>query len=168
MIVAGFRSGDDLARAVVRLRNAGIAVETHTPLSPPKAAEPISRAAGWLPLLILLAGVTVAAGGFLLQCYGFMVSYPLDIGGRPNFFWTSYAVNAFEGGVLAAVATGFFGFLIANRLPWLYDPVDECDALREATRDGWFVAIPAEDGEKAKHARRVLDEAAPVLVEEVP
>ena len=82
---------------------------------------------------------------------------PVLIGGRPNFFWTSYAVYAFECGVLAATMTGFVGFLIACRMPALYEPEDECDALRDATRDGWFLLLRDPD----ERARATLRELRP-------
>ncbi len=41
--------------------------------------------------------------------------------------------------MLAAVGTGFVSFFMANRLPRLWEPSDECDMLKDATRDGWFL-----------------------------
>ena len=69
-----------------------------------------------------------------------------------------------ESGFLAGTLTAFVGFFAANGLPRLYEPSDESAALREASRDGWFVLT----GEPDTVARRVLREARPVLIEQVP
>lgn len=159
MIVARFATMDDLVRAVRRLRARGIAIETRTPVALPDDEE---GAGTRLPLLIFLAGMLGAAAGFGMQAYATTVGYPFLIGGRPNFFWTSFIVYAFECGVLAAVATGFIGYFVANRLPRLWEPSDECDMLREATRDGWFLIA------RGKGAGEAVRAEAPMRVEEVP
>jgi hypothetical protein len=35
-------------------------------------------------------------------------------------------------------------------------------------RDGWFVAIHAEQAERLSHARAVLDELRPAVIEDIP
>lgn len=139
MIVAGFPSRDALLAALDRLRDAGIPVETRTPAALPEpSGSPLPRAAA-------IAGLAGAAAGFGMQCYATMAGYRMLIGGRPDFFWTSYLVYAFECGVLAAMLTCFVGFFIACRMPALYEPEDESEALRAATRDGWFLLLRRPD-----------------------
>ena len=160
MIVARFADKEDLARAAERLRRqGGLDVETRTPT----ALEEDQEGEGTIiPLLMFVAGVLGAAAGFGMQAYATTVSYPLIIGGRPNFFWTSFIVFAFECGVLAAIATGFISFFALNRLPRLWEPADECEMLREASRDGWFLIARGED------ARAAVSALDPVRLEELP
>ena len=157
-LVASFASRTALMEALPRLRTLG-AVETYTP----EALE--NDQPSVLPLVVLIAGLSGAAGGFGMQVYANMIGYPVNIGGRPEFSWPAFIPIAFEIGVLAAVLAGFIAFLIVNRLPRLYDPVDESSLLRGATRDRWCVAIRTGSPDRA-HA--LLHDLAADAVEELP
>jgi hypothetical protein len=159
MIVARFATKDDLVHAVKRLRERGLRIETRTPIALPDDEEGEGTR---IPLLIFLAGMAGAGLAFGMQTYATTTSYPLIIGGRPNFFWTSFIVFAFEVGVLAAVGTGFVSFIVANRLPRLWEPSDECDMLKDASRDGWFLIA------RGAGAREAVRAQGPTRVEELP
>jgi hypothetical protein len=113
-----------------------------------------------------VAGVAGFVGCFLLMTYADVYAYPLDIGGRPTFAWPAFVPIAFEVGVLCAMVVGFFGYFIVCRMPQLYDPVDECERFRRASRDGWFVAIRSSDPEHVAQARTLIDTLQPTSVEE--
>jgi hypothetical protein len=157
-VVASFASEAGLVDALPRLRALG-AVETYTPTALEDDQPSI------LPLVVLVAGLVGAAGGFGMEVYANVIAYPVDIGGRPGFSWPAFVPIAFEIGVLSAVLAGFIGFLVANGLPLLYDPVDEASLMRGATRDRWCVAIRTEAPDRA-HA--LLRDLAADAVEELP
>lgn len=157
-LVASFASQAGLVDALPRLRALG-GVETYTPT----ALEDDQPST--LPLVVLVAGLLGAAGGFAMQVYANMIGYPVDIGGRPEFSWPAFIPIAFEIGVLSAVLAGFVAFLVVNRLPRLYDPVDECSLLRGAMRDRWCVSIRTEAPDQT-HA--LLRDLAANEVEELP
>jgi hypothetical protein len=52
------------------------------------------------------------------------------------------------------ILAGFFGYLVANRMPRLYEPVDECRAMRRAIRDLYCVAVQTEDPDQIRTALR--------------
>ena len=162
MILGQFAHEESLPHALSVLRGAGLGpVETYTP-APLAAAESTSR----LPLIILLGGVLTGAASFALQCISAMVAYPFDIGGRPGFAWPSYVPTAFENAVLGAIAAGFFGFMIINHLPRLYDPVDDIPIMRNASRDGWMLQVCATDAQEMRQARTLMLELGAIQVEE--
>jgi hypothetical protein len=158
LIVASFVSETGLAEALPRLRALG-AVETYTP-QPPHDDRP-----SILPLVVLLAGLLGAGAGFGMQVYANTIGYPVDIGGRPEFSWPAFVPIAFEIGVLTAMLAGFFGYLVVNRLPHLYDTVDEAMLMRGASRDRWCVAIRTGEPTRTHDLLRTL---AAEQVEELP
>jgi hypothetical protein len=158
LIVASFESETGLIEALPRLRALG-AVETYTPKALHDDRPSI------LPLIVLIAGLVGAGAGFGIQVYANTVGYPVDIGGRPEFSWPAFVPIAFEIGILAAMLAGFFGYLVVNRLPHLYDKVDEAMLMRGASRDRWCVSIRTESPDQAHDLLRTL---AAEQVEDVP
>jgi Protein of unknown function (DUF3341) len=161
MILGSFASEKDLMRAVAALHGEGLGpVETHTP------APPEEERSG-LKLVMLIAGLLGAAGGFGIQAYTTGLAYPIDIGGRPDVFWPAYIPFTLECGLLAAMLAGFFGFLIVNRMPALYEPIDESDDFRRASLDTWFLALRTEDPDRVRRAMDVLRRLEPMRLEEL-
>lgn len=160
-MLAGFDSLQGLQHALERLSEAGIEVlETYTP--GPVGTE---ASGSTLPRAMCAAGMAGFVGCFVLMSYADVVAYPLNIGGRPAFAWPAFVPIAFEVGALCAMVAGFLGYFMACRMPQLYDPVDECDSFRRASRDGWFVAIGTTDPEAEAKARSLLDALQPTSVE---
>jgi hypothetical protein len=161
MILAVFATEREMLAAATDLREQQAGeVELFMPIEPEHKAGH-----SWVPIAILVAGMIGLVGSFLLMTYATTMNFPLDVGGRPNLSWPAYVPIAFETGVLAAVTMGFFGFLAACRLPRLYDPIDESDAIRAATRDGYVVVVRRTD---AVRARRTLAAFGPVQMDETP
>jgi hypothetical protein len=150
-VLAAFVNRQGLQSALSRLRAAELGtLETYTP-------QALEEGPSLLPPAIFFAGVLTMAASFALQVYANVSAYPLDIGGRPEFSWPSYIPIALENGILAAIAVGFFGYLFINRLPRLYEPIDEAVAIRRASRDLWCVAVQTDRPEDAQRILRSCD-----------
>ena len=163
MIVALFREEESLIDAVGRLRAAGIdAVETYTP-APLRDAPRTSP----VPVIVLLGGLIGAFASLGLQTYAYTLAYPFPIGGRPQFAWPSFTPTVFENAVLVAIVSGFVAFMLVNRLPRLYDRIDEADLMRQASQDGWIVAVRSTDEPTLRHAHALLEELG-ARIESVP
>jgi Protein of unknown function (DUF3341) len=159
-VLAGFETEQALRHALDRLAAEHVGnVETYTPvaLNEHPTGSP-------LPLLMFVAGILGFAGFFGLMAYADVWAYPQNIGGRPEFAWPSFVPIAFELGVLCAMGAGLLGYFVICRLPRPYEPIDECEHFRRASRDGWFVAVRSSDA----HARGILDALRPASIEEFP
>ena len=158
-LLAAFSDRHSLQAAVDRLRAAELGpLETYTPQALEAGPSP-------LPPAIFCAGMLTTAASFALQVYANVSAYPLDIGGRPQFSWPSFVPIALENGILAAICAGFFGYLLINRLPRLYEPIDETVAIRRASRDLWCVAVHTT---RAEDAQRILGSCGADSIEELP
>ena len=156
-VIAGFRSEQAFKKALNAAKTLNLGgLETFTPM-------PSVPGRSILPTVILIAGVLGTLASFLLQTYANVWAYPIDIGGRPGFSWPAFIPIAFENGVLVAILTGFFGYFIANRMPRLYERIDESSAVHGAMRDVWCVHIRTAEPHRAlaamwDHAPDVLEE----------
>jgi len=163
--VAEFAEEGALVAAVDRLRAHGFApLDSYTPHPVPALDEAFGGRPSRLPLVILIAGIVGTLGGFGMEYYAAVVDYPINIGGRPLNSWPAFVPIAFEIGVLLAIVAGFFGYLIANRLPSLHVPgLDEGD-FRAASRDHYLLTVSTDDPGRL---RRALADLGAVRVAEL-
>jgi hypothetical protein len=158
-----FETESALCEALARLRAGHIDdLRTYTPK--PLESEPTHSP---LPLIVFVAGLTGSIAGFAMQVYANTSAYPLDIGGRPRYSWPAFIPITFEIGVLSAVLAAVFGYFVINRMPRLYERVDDFDSMREAMRAGWLVAIRADEPERLARARAIVDRLHPAAIEEM-
>jgi Alternative complex III, ActD subunit len=139
----------------------------------PFPIEELSEALGFhrtkMPLLILLGGITGAISGFALQYYCAVVSYPINVAGRPLNSWPSWIPVTFELTVLIASLTAVFGLLAVCGLPMPYHPLFHVPRFSRATRDGFFLCIEATDPRFDREATKdFLSGLNPREVTEVP
>ncbi len=164
-LVASFATEEQLLDARARLGADRIAgIETYTP----KALPADRKGTGsLLPVAIFAAGILGMAAMFALETYSDVLNWPVDVGGRPAFSWPAFVPIAFEFGILCAMSTGIAGFLLVNGLPRLWEPVDECDAMRQAMRDEYVLAVHNEDRRELARAHRILLALEPLSIEEI-
>src|SRR4029079_4781140 len=71
--------------------------------------------------------------------------YPINVGGRPLYALSAFAVVAFELTVLFAALFPAIGMLALNGLPRLHHPVFGAHAFPRASKDRFFLCVLATD-----------------------
>lgn len=169
-LLAEFGGEAELVTAARMVREAGY---TRTDAYMPYPSHEVIHALGVkrskVPLIVFLGGAIGAVGGYLMQYWMSAIDYPLNIGGRPLNSWVSFIVVTFELTILLGAISGVLGMFALNRLPQPYHPVFNVPAFQAAaSRDGFFLAIEAEDEKFDRQATMdLLRRAGAVRVAEV-
>jgi hypothetical protein len=71
----------------------------------------------------LIGAITGGLTGYLMQYWISVVSYPINVGGRPYHSWPSFIIVTFEMTILFGAISAVFGMLALNGLPMPYHPV---------------------------------------------
>src|SRR5947209_11039575 len=122
-----------------------------------------------LPMIVLIGGILGGITGFMLQYLTAVVTYPLDIGGRPLNSRPAFIPVTFECTILGAALSAVFGMLALNGLPMPYHPLFNVPSFARATRDGFFLSIKAEDPRfHPESTAQFLRGLGPRDVQEVP
>lgn len=169
-VLAEFAHPDDLVVAIKAARSAGYRkLDAYTPMPVESVIEALEIHSTGLPPLVLLGGILGGLGGFFMQYYSFVISYPVNIGGRPLNNWPMFIPITFELTVLAAALTCVLGMLALNGLPRPYHPLFNVPSFALATKDHFFLCIqaidPHFDREKTK---QFVETLKPRQVIEVP
>lgn len=169
-LMAEFSTGDALLDAAKRARDEGYQqVEAYAPYPVEGIAEVVGFKRNRVPLMALLGGIAGGAGGYFLQWYSAVIDYPINVGGRPLHSWPSFIPATFELTVLGAALAAVFGMLLANGLPRLHHPVFDAPDFEQATRNRFFLCLPARDPHfDAQRGKAFLDSLQPLSVNEVP
>jgi hypothetical protein len=169
-LIAEFAGPEPLFEATRRTYEAGYRrMDAYSPFPVHGLAEAMGRRGIRIPLIVLAGGIVGGVGGFLLQTYGAVFDYPLNIGGRPTFSWPSFIPITFELTVLGAVFAAVFGLLALNGLPQPHHPVFNAPNFELASRSHFFLCIEAADPKyDTVETRRFLESLEPQSVAEVP
>ena len=168
-VVAEFDSAEALLQAAIRAREAGHAgLQAYTPFEIEGLADAVGFPRSRIPAITLVAAILGGAGGYFMQWYAAVVSFPINIGGRPAHSWPMFIPVAFEMTILCGSLAAVVAFLVGSRLPSLHHPVFDAPGFVRATRDRFFLALPAAaEGFDRQAARRTLQGLQPLSCHEV-
>ncbi len=168
-LLAEFSSPEELIRAAEQAHAAGFRkMDAFAPFPVDGLAEALGRKTR-LPLLVLIGGILGGVGAYYMEWYANVVSYPINIGGRPMHSWPAFVPITFELTVLAAALTAFFFSLGLNGLPRLYHPLFNVPRFERASQDSFFLCIESRDPNfDPEKTRKFLQSLNATSVMEVP
>jgi hypothetical protein len=169
-LVAEFADAQALCAAARHVRAHGYTrAEAYSPFPVDGLDEVLGAPRDWVAPAALLGGILGGAGAYFLQWYAAVVDYPVNIGGRPLHSWPAFIPATFELTILGAALAAVVAMLALNGLPQLYHPLFEVDEFELASRNRFFLCLPAHDPVFAPGpARALLEERGPLLLREVP
>jgi len=145
-LLAEFGSPAELLEAARAAHRVGYKrMDGFSPFPVEGLAEALGMHRTRLPYLVLLGGILGAISGYGMQYYASVISYPLNVGGRPLNSWPAFVPVTFELAILGAALTAVIGMLMLNGLPRPYHPLFGVDAFAHATQDRFFLCIEAAD-----------------------
>jgi hypothetical protein len=169
-LAAEFDSPEAILDAAKQLRADGYeAAEAYTPFPVTGLSEHLGYRRTGVPLVVLIAAVCGAGGGFFMQWFANSIHLPWNIGGRPMNSWPAFIPITFECAILLAGLSAFIGMLAMNKLPQPYHPMFRLDSFPRASRDRFFLCIESSDPKFDLDATRAfLERMHPLAIMEVP
>lgn len=167
-LLAEFGSPERLVEAARAAKAAGAqGLDAFTPFPVDGLADVLAIRERRIPKLGLIGAVFGALGAYGMQT-ATNLDYRLDIGGRPLVSLQAFTLIAFELTVLCSVLFLVAGFFVLNRLPRFHHPLFWVARFERATRDGFFLYLPAPNEGSLAEAHRLAANLGAVSVDEVP
>ena len=169
-LLAEFDGPDEVLEAARRAFAAGYrAMEAYTPIPVHGLTEALGQVPTKLPLLTFTGGLIGAVSGYGFQYWASVISYPMNVGGRPYHSWPAFMPVVFEMTVLGAALFSVLGMLALNGLPMPYHPTFNVPEFKLASRNRFFLSLKTTDAKFDRDTtRRFLEELKPRAVYEVP
>ena len=145
-VIAEFDSPTALVAAARAAREKGYRkLDAYSPFPIEELSDALHLHHNKLPLIVLIGGIVGGTLGYLLQYWVTVVSYPINVGGRPLHSWPAYIVIAFEMTILLASLSAVLGLLGLCGLPTPYHPTFNVPRFALASRNRFFLCIEATD-----------------------
>ena len=169
-VIAEFPDAQSLLDAANATREAGYtSLDAYSPFPIHGLSEAIGFHKSRLSAVVLAMGIIGGIGGFFMCWYANVISYPLNIGGKPYNAWPAWIPITFECTILLAAFGAVFGMLALNGLPMPYHPVFNVKRFEQASRDRFFLVVQARDPKfELDQVRTFLDGLNPREVNDVP
>jgi len=169
-IMAEFENATDLVVATKAAYAAGYRkMDAYSPFPIEEASEALGFHKTRVPLIVLVGGLLGGSGAYALQYWINVISFPLNIGGRPWHSWPAFIVPTFEMTVLFGGLAGVFGMFALNGLPMPHHPVFNDERFGRVTRDRFFLCVEAADPKfDLVTTNEFMQSLQPLSISEVP
>lgn len=168
-LLGEFETTEQIVDAASKTYAAGYRkINGYTPFPVHGLSEALGQKPTRLPVAVFVGGIVGGCLGYFMLYYASVISYPLNIGGRPLHSWPAFIPITFEMTILGAAATAFLGMLARNGLPHPNHPLFNVQAFTLASRNRFFLSIQSSDPLfDVVRTRRFLEELG-AHVHEVP
>ncbi len=168
-MLAEYDTPEAVVSAAVLARGEGYSsLDAYSPFPVEGLAEALNFHKNRIPLVVFIGGLLGGLTGYFMQWYASVVSYPINVGGRPMHSWPMFLPITFEMTILCAAFAAVFGMLGLNGLPRPHHPVFGAPGFDRASRDRFFLCIFAIDPKyDAPTVRSFLETTSPTRVTEV-
>lgn len=169
-LLAEFGDAETVRKAAESARLAGYRrLDAYSPMPVEGLAAAVGKTSTRLPFIALMGGILGGLSGYALQYYVSVISYPLNVGGRPLHSWPAFIPATFETTVLGAALATVLGMLALNGLPRPHHPLFNIEEFKLASRDRFFLCIEAVDPLfDLEVTTSFLDDLSPRALWEVP
>jgi hypothetical protein len=168
-MMAEFDTPEAMMDAATKARQTGYTkIDGFCPFPVEGLSEALGERDSRVQYMVLLGAIVGGCTGYGLQYLTGVITYPVNIGGKPLHSWPTYGPVTFELTVLFACLTGIVTMLVLNGLPSLYHPVFNVPAFERASTDRFFLLVESEDKRfDAVETRRWMESLNPLEVHEV-
>lgn len=168
-LVAEFDTPTEIVAAARRAHEEGYRkMDAYSPFPVEGLSEAIGFHKDSVALICLVGGVLGLATAYALQYWVHVISYPINVGGRPFQSWPAFIIVTFEMTILFGGISAVVGMLALNGLPMPYHPVFNNPRFTAASRDRFFLCIEAADPKFDREGTvKFLSDFRPVDVAEV-
>jgi hypothetical protein len=168
-LLAEFDSPEALLEAARAARDAGYRrLDAFTPFPVEGLARILRIPRPNISVVGMIGGASGAVFALIMQCY-VNYDFPINVGGRPLYALSAFAVVTFELTVLFSALSMIFAMLWQNGLPRLNYPVFGARRFHLASKDRFFLCIEGDDAKFDHQATSgFLKRAGALSVELVP
>ncbi len=168
-LMAEFTSEAELVSALHKVHDAGYHhLDAYSPYPVEEVFDILHLHKNKVPLAVLIGGICGAIGGYFMEYWCSVISYPWNIGGRPLNSIPAFIPVAYETTILCAAFGAVIGMLWMNNLPEPYHPVFNVPGFENASIDRFFICIESHDPKfDLEKTEKFLEGLSPVKVSRV-
>lgn len=169
-LMAEFDSAQQLVDAARKAHAEGYKkIDAYSPFPVEGLAEAIGFHKDRVSLVVLIGGLVGLISAYSLQYWVAVITYPVNIAGKPYHSWPSFIVVTFELTILFAGISALIGMLGLNGLPMPYHPVFNVPEFAKASDDKFFLIVFSSDPNyDVARTRSFLAGLGPRMIAEVP